>query len=270
MASQSAGDYASRRFGLAGRCALVTGGTKGIGRAVVQDLAGLGARVYTCARNAAELETFLSECRTAGLAVQGSPCDVSSAEERKQLVERVGAAFDGKLDILVNNVGTNIRKPTVEFTSEDFHTLLTVNLESAYNLTQLAYPLLERSGSASVVMNSSVAGGPTAMSSGTLYSMSKAAMNQLTKNLACEWGRKGIRVNAVAPWYISTELANQVLQNEEYKAKVVARTPMGRVGTPEEVAGLINYLCTPAAGYVTGQVIQVDGGYSSMGFYNYD
>ncbi|GFR48825.1 hypothetical protein Agub_g10778 [Astrephomene gubernaculifera] len=263
-------DAASRafsRFGLSGRTALVTGATRGIGKAIVEELAGLGADVYVCARSAEDLEARLAEWRTAGLAVRGSVCDVSERQQRLQLAERVAAEFGGKLHILVNNVGTNIRKPTVEYTEEEFSFMMRTNVESAYHLCQACQPLLAASGDGCIVFNTSVAGGPTAMRSGTLYAMSKAALNQLTKNLACEWAGAGIRVNSVAPWYTATDLALQVLQNESFKAEVLSRTPLKRIAQPEEVAGTVAYLCSPAAAYVTGQIIQVDGGYSVMGLY---
>ena len=106
------------------------------------------------------------------------------------------------------------------------------------------------------------------MKSGTPYAATKAAMNQLTGNLACEWGPDGIRVNCIAPWYIRTPLAIQVLKDEAYKASVLERTPAGRVGEPFEVAGICAFLCTPAAGYITGQVISVDGGFTRNGYYD--
>ncbi|GAB4819030.1 hypothetical protein N2152v2_006076 [Parachlorella kessleri] len=239
----------------------------GIGRAVVEELGALGARVLTCARKASDLEQLLDQSRQAGWRVDGIVTDVSLPEDRKKLIEKAAELFEGKLDVLFNNVGFNIRKPTLELTHDDFHTMMTVNVESAYNLSQLAYPLLKASGAGLIIMNSSVAGGPTAMRSGTLYAMTKASMNQVVKNFTCEWAKEGVRAVALAPWYTATPLAEQVLQNEEYEAGVLARTPMGRVAQPSEVARVVTFLCSPAASYIAGSTITVDGGYSSMGFY---
>mmetsp|Transcript_9098 Transcript_9098/g.16951 ORF Transcript_9098/g.16951 Transcript_9098/m.16951 type:complete len:235 (-) Transcript_9098:35-739(-) len=214
------------------------------------------------------VDESLKEWNAKGYDVVGEVCDVAQAESRVKLIEQVSSHFGNKLDVLVNNVGMNIRKPTVDFTLEDYHVLMTINLESTYHISQLCFPLLkkaERGGR--IVMNSSVAGGPTTMKSGSLYGMSKGGMNQLVKLLACEWANVGIRCNAVAPWYTNTPLANQVLANEEYRNEVLSRTPMGRTGEPEEVANTIAFLCMPASSYITGQIISIDGGYSSMGFW---
>lgn len=265
MSTQNLSSF-SARWSLQGQTALVTGGTRGIGRAIVEELASLGASVYTCARSEQDLISCLKEWEAAGLSVKGSTCDASSREQREALFCDVSSCFHGKLNILVNNVGTNIRKPTVEYTAEDFMHIMSTNFESAYHFAQLAHPLLKASGKGSVIFVSSVAG-VVAIRSGTLYAASKGAMNQITKNLACEWAKDGIRVNTVAPWYIKTDLANEVLKDDEFTTQVISRTPLRRVGEPFEVASVAAFLCLPTAGFVTGQVITIDGAMSVNGFF---
>ncbi|KAL1827523.1 hypothetical protein DCAR_0206676 [Daucus carota subsp. sativus] len=256
----------SNRWSLDGMTALVTGGTRGIGHAIVEELAGLGAKVYTCARNEAELNKCLVGWKDEGFAVMGSVCDVSNRVDRAKLIGNVSDAFDGSLNILVNNVGTNIRKPVAEITSEDFSTLMATNFESVFHVSQLAYPLLKASKAGSIVFTSSVSGF-VSLKSMSVQGATKGAINQLTKNLACEWAKDNIRSNAVAPWYIKTSMVEQVLDNKEYMEEVLSCTPLGRLGDPTEVSSLVAFLCLPASSYITGQIICVDGGMTISGFY---
>lgn len=255
------------RWTLAGKKALVTGGSKGIGKAIAEEFFMLGAEaVCIVARNNGEIEQALTEWKGKGRNAFGLVCDVSVAADRERLVRWIETEWK-HLDILVNNVGTNIRKKTVDYTETEFQYLLNTNLTSGFELSRLCYPLLKAASQkpASVVNISSVAG-ITHLRTGSVYALSKAAMLQLTRNLAVEWAAEGIRVNAVVPWYTQTPLAEQVLQNPQYLAEVLSRTPLNRIAEAHEVAAVAAFLCLPAAAYITGQAICVDGGFSIFGF----
>ncbi|XP_068635895.1 tropinone reductase homolog At5g06060-like isoform X2 [Aristolochia californica] len=266
MASAAETSRREGRWSLKGATALVTGGTRGIGQAIVKELAEFGATVHTCSRNETELDRCLREWEGFGFKVTGSVCDLSSRADRGKLMEMVSSIFGGKLNILINNVGTNVRKPTIEYTAEEFALIMTTNFESSYHLCQLAHPLLKASGRGSIVFISSVAG-VVALRSGTLYGATKGAMNQLTKNLACEWAKDNIRTNGVAPWYTNTSLVEPLLKDEKFTAEIISRTPLRRIAEAEEVSSLVSFLCLPAASYITGQIISVDGGLTVNGLY---
>ncbi|KAK7404532.1 hypothetical protein VNO78_05484 [Psophocarpus tetragonolobus] len=254
------------RWNLEGMTALVTGGTRGIGHAIVEELSGFGARVHTCARNEHDLTKCLHKWNDSGFDVTASVCDISLPHQREALMDSVSSLFHSKLNILINNVGTNIRKPVTDFSSADFSTLIDTNLGSVFHLCQLAYPLLKASGMASVVFVSSVSGF-VSLKSMSVQGATKGAINQLTRNLACEWAKDNIRSNAVAPWYIRTSMVDQVLSNKDYLEEVYSRTPLRRLGDPTEVSSLVAFLCLPASSYISGQVICIDGGMSVNGFY---
>lgn len=240
---------------LEGRKALVTGGSRGIGRAVVEELVSLGASVAAVARDPAPL---------ADSAAHAVAADLTDPVARARVLDEAVSALGG-LDILVNNAGFNIRRRALDYGAGELRRILDLNLEAVFDLSRLAHPHLRDAGGASVVNVASVAG-LTHLRTGVPYAMSKAALIQMTRNLACEWAADGIRVNAVAPWYIRTPLAEQVLADETYREQVLARTPMGRIGDPSEVAGVVAFLCMPRAGYVTGQCLAVDGGFTVYGF----
>ncbi|XP_062028564.1 tropinone reductase homolog At1g07440-like [Rosa rugosa] len=224
--------------------------------AIVEELAGLGASVHTCFQNEAQLNDCLSQWKKTGFhQVTSSVCDVVSKTQREELINKVSSLFNSKLNILINNVATLKGKPTTEYTAEDYSFILSTNLESTFNICQLAHPLLKASGAGIIIMLSSVAGVVSAPKVRSVYRATKGAMNQLAKNLACEWAKDKIRINSIAPWFIRTPLTKAIINDEEV---MNSQTPLGRPKELEEVSALIAFLCLPAASYITGQTVYVD------------
>lgn len=267
-----ASSSSTERWSLAGRTALLTGGTKGIGRAIVFELAEKGCQVLTCSRNSEELDALVADCdsKFGKGVVKGIVADAACKMGRQKIVSEAKKCFNDKLDILVNNVGTNIRKKTMDYSDDEIQKIFKTNFDSFYHLSRLCHPLLKSSSTSSTfssIVNVGSVAAQTCMPSGTPYAATKAAMHQLTKNLSCEWAADRIRVNAVAPWYIETPLTEPVLSDKVFKKRVLDRTPLWRTGKPEEVASAVAFFCLPAAEYITGQILAVDGGFTNNGFY---
>jgi NAD(P)-dependent dehydrogenase (short-subunit alcohol dehydrogenase family) len=239
---------------LQGKKALITGGTKGIGKAIVDEFIDLGAAVIAVARN-----LNFAEKNPKAIYIEG---DITDPTFRQQLLYAANDHW-GMLHVLVNNVGTNVRKKFVEYTEEEYRKLFETNLFAMMALTQSAHSLLVKAGHACVINISSVAGSVD-VQSGPPYGMTKAAIIQFGRHLAVEWA-PNIRVNTVSPWYIQTPLTEPVLAQPDRLERILARTPMGRVGQPLDVAGITAFLAMDLASYITGQNILVDGGMTSKG-----
>ncbi|KAJ1695010.1 hypothetical protein LUZ63_011708 [Rhynchospora breviuscula] len=198
----------NERWSMKGATALVTGGSKGIGRAIVEELARFGVVVHTCCRNEEELNAMLNQWKSMNLCVTGSVCDVSNHAQREKLMHEVQSIFNGKLDILVNNAGTGGPgwRPATQITSEEYSSLMATNFESSFHLSQLAHPLLKASGRGNVVFISSIAGTGGFPEGVAVYCCTKGAINQLGRALACEWAGDMIRVNCIAPGIIKTSM----------------------------------------------------------------
>lgn len=246
-------------FDMTGKVALVTGSTKGIGRSIAEEMARLGAKVVISSRKAEACEQVANELKEQGYEAIAIPCHVGKKEDLKNLVEKTNEAW-GTIDVLVCNAATNpVYGPTSEMTDEAWDKIMDTNVKGTFWLTQMVLPHMAERGDGQVVLLSSIAGlrGNTVI--GT-YGVSKAAEAALARNLAVEWGPRGIRVNSIAPGLVRTDFAKALVEDPERLKRVEEKTPLRRIGEPVDIAGLAVFLSTKASAYITGQVIVADGG----------
>jgi 2-deoxy-D-gluconate 3-dehydrogenase len=250
-----------KMFDLTGRVALVTGGNGGLGLAMAQGMAACGADIVLSGRDAEKAKGALDSLVALGRKAVFVAADISKAPACRAMVAEAAAVF-GRLDILVNNAGTSIRKMPETYTDEEWHHVLDTNLTSAFVCSQAAYPVMKAGGGGKMINTGSMMslfGAPYA----TPYASSKGGLVQMTRALATAWAKDNIQVNAILPGWIDTDLTkNARRQVDGLHEKVEARTPAGRWGVPEDLAGIAAFLASPASDFVTGTAIPVDGGFS--------
>ncbi len=245
-------------FSLEGKVALVTGGSRGIGRASALALADAGAAVVVSSRKTEGLEKVAEELRARGAKGTAIAAHVAKTEDSKALIEKVLKEF-GRLDILMNNAGTNpYYGPLMDQDEKTWDITMNVNLRGLFFLSQLAARVMKAQGGGSIISTSSIAG----LRAGELgvYGVTKAAVIMLTQVMAKEWGQYNIRVNAIAPGIIKTRLSEALWKDPAANAKAVSQIPLMRLGEPEEIAGAVVYLASDAGSYITGETIVIDGG----------
>lgn len=248
--------------GLAGKVVIVTGGGRGLGRAISEGFAAAGAHVVLTGRNAATVEEAAEAIAKLGGSAHGIAADVTSEADMEAMCRQVTERH-GRIDVLVNNAGVNPWYKTAEDTSlEEWRLVVETNLTGVFLATRAAGRVMLAQGEGSIVNITSVAG-RVGLAKTTAYCAAKGGVELMTRQLALEWARKGVRVNAVGPGYFATELTDGLRKNAKLSERVTQRTPMGRFGEPSELVGACLFLASPAASYVTGASLAVDGGWTA-------
>ncbi len=251
-------------FDLSGKVAVVTGGNGGIGLGIAKGLAGAGADVVIAARNEDKTGVAVEELRALGSDASGMTIDVSDEESIKAAVAETVERHD-RLDILINNAGTTVRKRPEDFSSEEWDLVQDVNLRGTFIGCREAYPHMVRQGGGKIINIGSMMS-IFGASFTVPYASSKGGIVQMTKGMACAWAKDNIQVNAVLPGWIDTTLTREArVQVDGLHEKVESRTPAGRWGVPQDLSGIAVFLASAASDFVTGTAIPVDGGYSVQG-----
>lgn len=249
---------AAPSFRLDGKRALVTGAGRGIGLAVARALAASGADVTLCARSAGEIEAAAAALRAEGLAAEALPADVTDVARFATLVVARPA-----FDVFVNNAGTNRPKPLSEVTEEDYDAVLDLNLRAAVFAAQSVTTRMVAEGRPGSVINMSSQMGHVGAANRTLYCASKWALEGFTRALAVELGPKGVRVNTICPTFIETDMTRPFFENAEFRASVLSKIKLGRIGHVGDVAAAAVFLASDASGLMTGSSLMLDGGWTA-------
>lgn len=251
-------------FDLSGKVAIITGASKGIGQAIARGFAELGAKVIVSSRKQEAVDAVAAEFAKDGLEAMGIACHVGDEDQLKNLVSQTINTYGG-IDILVNNAATNpVFGPLEQMDGAIFDKVMNVNVRACMLLANLCKPSMVERGGGSVINIASVEGlKPSPMMS--IYSVSKAALVMLTQSQAREWGREGIRSNAICPGLIQTKFSSALWQNDAILKHFVEQLPLGRMAQPEEMVGLAIFLASGASSYSTGGVYTADGGYMIAG-----
>ena len=248
-------------FSVAGQVVLVSGGTRGIGKAIARGFAERGARVVITGRNQESAEAAAQEITSGGEPVRPMVCDVADSRAVAKFVDRCVSDF-GRIDTLVNSAGVNQRKPAAEVTEEEYDFVVGVNLKGSVLLCQAVGKQMIRQGKGSQINIGSLTT-HRPLKNLLPYAVSKAGVGQLTRLLALEWGSEGVRVNGIAPGFILTDLSRKLWSDERMKSWVDSNTPQGRLGQPEDMIGTAVFLASEASAFMTGQMLYVDGGFES-------
>jgi NAD(P)-dependent dehydrogenase (short-subunit alcohol dehydrogenase family) len=246
---------------LKGRVALISGASKGLGKAMAVALAAEGAHVALAARDPGPLEKVAAEIRDAGGEARAFSTDVSQEDAVLRLEREVSAAY-GKVQILVNNAGVNLRKPITDFTLEEWRRVMDTNVTSAFLMCRAFVPHMKGTGYGRILNLTSIMA-HVSLPERTLYSASKCALLGITRALALELAQDGVTVNGVSPGPFATEMNAPLLNNPELNAQFIASIPVGRWGKVEEIGQLAVYLCSEEAGFITGTDIVIDGGWTA-------
>ena len=247
-------------FDLSGKVAMVTGSTRGLGEVSAMALAKAGADIAICGRNKDDLKRVSSAVSETGNSAEGFYLDVTSPESVRDGVGRILKHF-GKIDILVNNAGVNHRVPVLEYEEEAWDMVINTNLKGYFLVAKAVVPQMIANGYGKVINMSSILG-TVALPNQLAYAASKGGVDQMTKVMAVEWAKQGVRVNAIGPTYFETDLVTQIRNDPERFNFINERTPMGRWGYLDELEGIVIFLAAPASDFITGQTIYIDGGWT--------